>query len=336
MMLRFEKYKSQFDIILLNDSTLEECVRKGSCLSSCLKCSEPKCFKLDSELFDIDELEDFSYDRDDTVCPVEAISFNNGYPIIDQEKCIMCGLCISVCPACAVCQKEDKLIINKDLTPLQYVAKPTKANLLKQSEQIKKLMTINYSGNSIAINSKSLKLIQDKLNYANSSYHNKIVRNLLIGLGCKATVPRTGDNANRMDGVFTTENGEIGVVEVEFGTDSLSTARGLLDDIAMLQYKQNIKKEKIRPLAVLLSMPNKRGDYWNVIQDIKKETGILINTITIAALMVLLWKKKKLDFNTNPYYIDVTNPSIKKQIEKHINEKIKLPTGFMGIFEPEK
>ena len=336
MMLRFEKYRSQFDIILLHNSILEECSRKGSCISSCLKCSEPKCYKLDSSLLDINELHDFAYDRDDTVCPVEAISFSNGYPVIDIEKCIMCGLCVSICPARAICLKEDVLRINKTLTPQQYIAKPTKANLLKQFEQINQLMTINHPGNPVNINQNYLKLVQDKLNNTDSSYHNKIVRNLLIGLGCKATVPRTGDNANRMDGIFTTENSDIGVVEVEFGTDSLSTARGLLDDIAMLQYKQNIKKERIRPLAVLLSMPNRRGDYWNVIQDIKKETGIQINTITIATLLVLLWKNKKLNFNTNPYYIDVTNLSIKKQIEKHINEKIEIPAGFMGIFEPEK
>lgn len=32
------------------------------------------------------------------MCPVGAISFDNGIYVIDPEKCVSCGMCANVCP----------------------------------------------------------------------------------------------------------------------------------------------------------------------------------------------------------------------------------------------
>ncbi|MCR4650828.1 MAG: 4Fe-4S dicluster domain-containing protein [Lachnospiraceae bacterium] len=40
------------------------------------------------------------------VCPKGAISFVKGRSVIDQDKCIKCGKCQSVCPYDAICHKE--------------------------------------------------------------------------------------------------------------------------------------------------------------------------------------------------------------------------------------
>lgn len=39
------------------------------------------------------------------VCPKDAISMVNGYAFIDQEKCIKCGKCISICPYHAIIKR---------------------------------------------------------------------------------------------------------------------------------------------------------------------------------------------------------------------------------------
>lgn len=40
------------------------------------------------------------------VCPKGAISFVNGKSVIDQDKCIKCGKCKTICPYDAICHKE--------------------------------------------------------------------------------------------------------------------------------------------------------------------------------------------------------------------------------------
>jgi Fe-S-cluster-containing hydrogenase component 2 len=36
------------------------------------------------------------------VCPVEAISMQNGTAFIDQQKCTQCETCVSTCPVEAI------------------------------------------------------------------------------------------------------------------------------------------------------------------------------------------------------------------------------------------
>jgi [FeFe] hydrogenase (group B1/B3) len=40
------------------------------------------------------------------VCPKEAISFDHGKSVIDQDKCIKCGRCLNVCPYHAIIKRE--------------------------------------------------------------------------------------------------------------------------------------------------------------------------------------------------------------------------------------
>ncbi|MDY7010120.1 MAG: 4Fe-4S binding protein [Planctomycetota bacterium] len=36
------------------------------------------------------------------VCPVEAISLNDGKAVIDEDTCTECGLCVDECPEEAI------------------------------------------------------------------------------------------------------------------------------------------------------------------------------------------------------------------------------------------
>lgn len=349
MMQQFEQYKDNNTLYILKDKVVKKSFNANNetllhtCdktyKSSCIKCNMPQCQRLEDKSLIIDELENFSFDKDIYNCPVEAITINEGYPVIDNKKCILCGLCIVNCPTGAIYfnKKTKKIEINKEITDVIYQVDYSKENIAKQNFQIEQLVALERNNPFNDISKGLLENIQHKLQNVESEYHNKIVRNLLIGLGCKALFPRKGDVGNRMDGIFKSKDGYIGVLEVEFGTDSLSAARGLLDDIAMLQYKQKIPKEKISPLAVLVTMPNNRQDYWNVIYDIKRITGITIHTMTICSLMILLWNKIPIDLIKHPYYADMENPSIRNALEDNVNIKMdKIPNGYLGILEPEK
>jgi ferredoxin len=45
-----------------------------------------------------------------SVCPLEVITMENGYPVADQSICIGCGVCLSPCPtgAARLKRREDK------------------------------------------------------------------------------------------------------------------------------------------------------------------------------------------------------------------------------------
>ena len=136
--------------------------------------------------------------------------------------------------------------------------------------------------------------------------------------------------------VLSMEDLEVHMVEIEFGKDTLDASRGILDDIAVLNTRYNIPKEQNNPLVVCLQLPNARQGYWQVVKDIKVVENIKINTISIGALLILLWNNKNLNLCTNPFYADFDNMSIKKCVEDILGRKIQLIDGSIGIFEPIK
>ena len=65
--------------------------------------------------------------------PVDAITIKKGFPSIDNEKCILCGLCIVNCPTGAIYynKKTKKISINKDITEVIYQVDSSKKNIEK-------------------------------------------------------------------------------------------------------------------------------------------------------------------------------------------------------------
>ncbi|HDQ16312.1 MAG TPA: 4Fe-4S dicluster domain-containing protein [Bacteroidetes bacterium] len=66
-------------------------------------------------------------------CPVKAISMKNinAIPIVDYDKCIGCGKCISVCPGLAIFvvkTKEDKALIS---LPYEFLPIPNVGDKVK-------------------------------------------------------------------------------------------------------------------------------------------------------------------------------------------------------------
>ena len=162
------------------------------------------------------------------------------------------------------------------------------------------------------INSKSM----------NSYSINLLSRNLLIECGIKTAITRTGDNNLRMDGIIQS-NDDLGVLEIEFGQDILSSPRNLLDDIAVICSRYGFKKENITALSICLSLPNNRTDYWNVIKDIKEILGIEIKTVSIGSLVYIMWNEKKINLKELPYLDSVDN-SLLEKVEKILNKKIEI------------
>ena len=307
------------------------------CSLSCLNCKNPSCMKyLESEIL-FKDVSAFSSDININVCPVNAIKWNfeKECPEVEQDKCMKCGLCMKRCPVGAI-YCDDSVKVNTEKSSMQEIVFPDDTKELTQKEQIEEMYTIPKRGTLFIETEYLLNEIYEKLSNIRHEAHNIIVRNILLGLGCSCAIRRIGDVYTRMDAIYKSGDSSLGALEIEFGKDTLDASRGILDDIAVLNTRYNIEKEDNNPLVVCLQLPNARQGYWQVVKDIKIVENIKINTISIGALLILLWNNRILNLYTNPFYADFDNMSIKKYVEDILGRKIQLIDSSIGIFEPIK
>jgi hypothetical protein len=162
------------------------------------------------------------------------------------------------------------------------------------------------------------------------------VRNIFISLGCNALTSRVGDVYTRLDGIYESSEGTIGAIEIEFEKDTLGAVRNILDDIAVLHSRYNFDKNRNHSVVVCLQLPNERQGYWQVVKDIKKIEKIEVNTITVGALLILMWNNVLFDPKINSFYADYDNKTIRIQLEKCLDRLINLDEGVLGLLEPIK
>lgn len=152
-----------------------------------------------------------------------------------------------------------------------------------------------------------------KLKRKDQNFPNLIVRNLLITLGYKASMLKKGVISIRTDLV-----GSDFIGEIEFGEDILETPRSILDDVAVLKSRYNVDFDKIKTLIFIDKLPHIRSEIWEVIGDIKKITGIQIETITLLYLFLRIWDEKKYLTDNGKYnfYIDKSSTDYRNSIYK--------------------
>lgn len=306
--------------------------RVGAC---CLNCANPRCIIIKGEAIQCTKFNEIAGSIDMHICPSNAISVGDKSVQINESMCSGCGLCVRACPTAAITIKYGKARVNV-YSGEQYIKRLPVTNeaieeqerFLIKCEKIKKQGIILYESDGI------MKHIQKYVHFINQDKQNIFVRNLLILLGNHATVTRKGNVYMRLDGFYQNQNG-YGVFEVETGNEVLDMSRAILDDIAVLNSRYGIARECNKPLAVCLNLPNKRTDYWQVVRDIKDVTGIKILTVTIGALLIMLWNNVELQDFTQ-FYIDIDNTSIRSKVERLIGREIQLSMGTCGILENMK
>jgi hypothetical protein len=139
-----------------------------------------------------------------------------------------------------------------------------------------------------------------------------------------------------MDAVYSSRDGAFGAVEVEFGRDTLDASRGILDDMAVLNTRYGIDKNQETPLVICLQLPNARQGYWQVVKDIHNVEKVKISTISIGALLLLLWNNAELDMAESPFYADYDRMEIRTKLEYILDGEINIPIKDLGVLEPVK
>lgn len=312
--------------------------KKGisECVVGCLNCVEPKCMKMKPYEIECSSFPEMSHEMNDSVCPVDAISVGAKSISINKKKCIGCGLCVHRCPVGAIHIEDGKATLNEaDSCPVFVLAlNVTPDNVKRQKDMLKTMLPSFYSGTIRNENSITMNEIYSKISHLSQDKQNLLARNMLIELGCECALSRQGDVYSRLDGFYENEQ-QMGVLEIETGSDMLAVSRAILDDIAVVNSRFSITPNINHPLAVVLSLPNKRTDYWQVVKDIKAVLDIKISTLTFGALLLFIWNGADVsDFDQ--FYVDVDCSSIRNKVEEELGRRIRIPDGMDGILENSK
>lgn len=264
-------YRNDFSGFIVGDDEIVGC---------CCNCKEKYCLTYSSTELNSNFFNSFPHNTSRRVCPTDSISISKGNAEIDNSKCIGCGICISRCPfsAFAFNANTGKCYVQNNKTKVSDT-------LLAQEIQIKRLRSIpaekNYDNISVPfINERSLRIIN------NTDAPEIIVRNYLVNLGITTNVNAQGNQHNRIE-FFALVDETFLIGECETSNDVLSVSRRILDDLAVMVSRYSVNVDSIIPLAVINRLPNKRTDYYEVIEDIKKVIGVQINTISYAGLFFL-------------------------------------------------
>lgn len=349
----FEKTSSRNELWLLNDIPYEIRYKHNSPAvmhfsenfvadSCCIKCYNPKCLNFSAQEVAFETLHDLTHDTSTAVCPSEALQWDEKLeqPYILSDKCIHCGLCIRRCPVGAIYynQSEKKVKIATARNVNVSTSFVSENSILEQENVISSLNVTTKFGSIIMESDAVMKQIYNKISILSSNNaYNLFIRNIFLSLNCKCAISRVGDVYTRMDAVYSTNNyNSFGAIEVEFGKDTLDAVRGVLDDIAVLNARYGVPKEKNDAVVACLQLPNIRQGYWQVIKDVFSVEKLAISTITVGALLILVWNCKNFDLKENSYYADFGNMSIREALTNHIGRKVNLSDRFLGILEPQK
>lgn len=302
--------------------------------SGCMNCVSPKCINIGEDDIKCAEFANISHDTNRFICPVDAIKSGAERVEIDDDKCIGCGLCAASCPIGAIYLKDGKAKVSVgDKTCFEELSVNAEG-IKRQKDFISKIATADKDGILQQETDHIMESVYKKIRKMSQEEQNILTRNLLIRLGNHATLARQGNVYMRMDGFYSNST-QSGVVEIEAGADMLDVSRAILDDVAVLNVRYGVEKNKNHPLAILLSLPNKRTDYWQILKDIKDVVEMSIATVTFGALFIFLWNNKVV-YDFNKFYIDVDNSSIRRVVSDMIGRDVEISEGLCGILENAK
>ena len=269
----------------------------GEVSGVCLNCPDTPCvFYSESEIFS-PVLDDFPFNRSRDVCPYSAISVDNAnlLPVIDDRSCVGCGICVARCPANALYVNSRGTVSVSDGENRAIKCRSSRDEA-SHKRSIHSLSKSVKSGHLRKVDLPTLeRVINDIVNSGtNNTAQKLLVRNLIMAIGGEAAISSVGDTNVRID-MWWAHSGLLWVTEVDFDIVSLvDSPRGLLDDVAVCVSRHGVAKDSIRAMIVCLEFPNKRSDYYHIVEDVKSILNIEICTVSVAGLLLAMWTHRTL------------------------------------------
>ena len=300
---------------------------------TCLGCHDAPCMTLAAEEMALpDAFRDFPGDPSRDVCPTDAVSWNAAADavVVNGDACISCGLCVARCPYGAISLNLEGLAVVEDDDPDNLtIAAEGGARVAGHPRP-------RTAGRIGRMHLQSLRQMPDAISSLNSIVGNRFIRNLLIACGVRCRTGRPGDTNVRMDGVLATADGRLGVLEIELGNDLLESPRGLLENVAVLHGRYDIDVESIDPVSVITKLPNDRSEYLRVMDDIERVLNLRCRTVTVGALLVVLWQPETIKGFTGDLFVaplDGTDllPAMRRYLSVSLPAEEPYPGAYRSV-----
>ena len=272
-------------------------------------------------------LDSFPGDPSRDVCPTKAIRWNteSSSALIAADECIGCGLCIARCPYGAI-SLVDALTARVEMTD------PDGLIVMEAAEG--KHPQVKRSGHIASLDAPAASNLLTTVAALDDARTTLLVRNLLNEVGLNARTRRRGDTNMRIDAVGFSRSERPFVAEIETGVGVLESPRALLEDVAVLHSRYGYEVTEIDPVSVILAFPNVRSEYYQVIRDIEKVLGLRCRTITVGALIALLWSCAKLEgFNEDAFSVGSGTIDLADSLDLDTEKKTEP---YPGAFRPAK
>ena len=294
--------------------------------SSCLRCTTAPCMSYAEVEVTSASLPEFPADRNPAVCPAGAIFRVNGAaPIISKDACILCGVCASRCPVGAISMMPHAVVIDEQSNAFLETSNPVEFMATFAAFQATKRTGEFLEESDDLVDEMQGKLLSARTRVGDR-FSDHLARNLLLAAGAGAAMRRKGDNAVRMDIALGHPWPIYGCAEAEFGDVAILDApRDLMDDVAVSVSRLGMDKDSLIALVVTDVLPNKRSEYWRIIQDVREILGVRIGTVTVLALCLVVWRGRKLselppnlfhvDIETESYRVAVLEPLLGRQLK---------------------
>lgn len=301
---------------------------------TCLGCHDAPCMEYAAdELAMPTVFQSFPGDPSNSTCPTQAIRWSEllDHPQVSSEACIGCGICISRCPYGAISLGDDG-VARVEATDPDNLTRPTAA-----AESARPHAQASRDGQIAPIAFYTMRRTRQTLEELDSQESSLLVRNLLIECGIKCRIRRRGDTNLRMDGLIATSADQIGVLEIELGNAALESPRSLLEDVAVIHGRHKIDIHQLELLSVLSALPNARSEYYQVISDIRKVLSLQCRTITVGALLVLLWTFSRIQaLPVNSFVVSSSNKTLFNDMHHYLGQSLQYQEPYPGAYRPLK